>query len=262
MTTTLPSIAGAVTTTMASTSTAEAAVGTTAQKSTLSDMDDFLRLFLTQLKNQDPTAPMDVQESMSQLSQFAQVEQLTKLSTKLDSLYDTVQGQAANLAQSYIGRQVTVEGSGIAFDGVTLPAFSYEVPQDSRKVTVQVLNEAGSIVRTLSGSTSAGTQKSVWDGRTDAGQIVSAGNYSLKVTAAVRPDGALDTTDAAVPTKVSGRVEAVEFEAGKPWLIVGGKRVAASDILSIQSPAGAVAPATAASPTTVPATAPEAGTAA
>jgi flagellar basal-body rod modification protein FlgD len=237
MTTTVPTTTGAGST--ATTSSSQAAAVTTAvsQKSSLSDMNDFMRLFLTQLKNQDPTAPMDVQESMSQLSQFAQVEQLTKLSAKLDSLYDTVQGQAANHAQSYIGREVTVQGSGLAFDGATPPAFSYDVPENSRRVKVEVLNESGSVVRSFQGSTSMGKHEAVWDGRLDGGQMAPAGNYALKVSATVRAPGALESTDMALQTNVSGRVSAVEFEDGKPWLIVGGKRVAASEILSIRAPA-------------------------
>lgn len=53
----------------------EAASGTLGQA-------DFLNLFITQLKNQDPTAPMDDAAMMEQTSQFSQVELLTSMEKK------------------------------------------------------------------------------------------------------------------------------------------------------------------------------------
>ncbi len=47
--------------------------------------DTFLKLMLAELKNQDPTSPMDTAQYMSQLASFTQVEQATKTNTKLDT---------------------------------------------------------------------------------------------------------------------------------------------------------------------------------
>jgi flagellar basal-body rod modification protein FlgD len=43
------------------------------------DKDGFLRLFVAQLRHQDPTAPMDTGESMAQMAQFSMVEQITNM---------------------------------------------------------------------------------------------------------------------------------------------------------------------------------------
>lgn len=59
--------------------------------------DTFLKLMLAELKNQDPTSPMDTGQYMSQLASFTQVEQATKTNTKLDTM----------LSASMIGRTVT-----------------------------------------------------------------------------------------------------------------------------------------------------------
>lgn len=59
--------------------------------------DTFLKLMLAELKNQDPTSPMDTAQYMSQLASFTQVEQATKTNTKLDTM----------LSASMIGRTVT-----------------------------------------------------------------------------------------------------------------------------------------------------------
>ena len=66
--------------------------------------NDFLKLLLTQMKNQDPLKPMDSTEYVSQLATFSNVEQGIKQNAKLDQILI-----ASNLAQagSAIGKTVT-----------------------------------------------------------------------------------------------------------------------------------------------------------
>jgi flagellar basal-body rod modification protein FlgD len=68
------------------------------------DYDAFLRLLIAQLKNQDPTKPMDSTEFVAQLATFSQVEQSIAANDKLDSL---LTASALSLADSVIGRMVT-----------------------------------------------------------------------------------------------------------------------------------------------------------
>lgn len=82
----------------------------TAQRSTASESsstvgyDNFLKLLLTQMKNQDPTEPMKSTEYMAQLATFSQVEQTVKGNAKLDAL---LASSALSQADSVIGRTVT-----------------------------------------------------------------------------------------------------------------------------------------------------------
>lgn len=61
--------------------------------------DMFLKLMIAQLKNQDPTAPMDQKDMMASMTQFSQVEQMQNMSQAMETL---------SLAQGIgmIGRQV------------------------------------------------------------------------------------------------------------------------------------------------------------
>ena len=68
------------------------------------DSNTFLTLLLTQLKNQDPTKPMDSTEYVSQLATFSEVEQSTKTNAKLDSLLSS---SFLDQASAIIGRTVT-----------------------------------------------------------------------------------------------------------------------------------------------------------
>ena len=73
--------------------------------------ESFLKLLVAQLKNQDPTAPMDATQQMAQLATFSQVEQTIKTNKNLESLLQRTSLQEAN---SVIGRTVTSEDGKIS----------------------------------------------------------------------------------------------------------------------------------------------------
>jgi flagellar basal-body rod modification protein FlgD len=81
-----------------------AATTTTTKSATTVDYESFLRLLVTQMKNQDPTAPMDSTDYVAQLATFSQVEQTVQTNSKLDSL---LQMSLLGQASSVIGRTVT-----------------------------------------------------------------------------------------------------------------------------------------------------------
>ena len=77
---------------------------TTAETSSTATYDNFLKLLMTQMKNQDPTEPMKSTDYMAQLATFSQVEQSMIGNSKLDALLSS---SALSQADSVIGRTVT-----------------------------------------------------------------------------------------------------------------------------------------------------------
>ena len=75
-----------------------------AKSKTSVDYDSFLKLLVAQMKNQDPTQPMDSTEYVAQLATFSQVEQTVKSNAKLDQI---LQSSALAQADSLIGRSIT-----------------------------------------------------------------------------------------------------------------------------------------------------------
>ncbi len=68
------------------------------------DYKAFLQLLIAQLKNQDPTQPMDSSQFVAQLATFSQVEQSVSTNSKLDSLLTS---SALSLADQVIGKTIT-----------------------------------------------------------------------------------------------------------------------------------------------------------
>jgi flagellar basal-body rod modification protein FlgD len=95
-----------------STSTAASAAAAAGKTATV-NYNQFLQLLVTEMKNQDPTNPMDASQQLSQLASFSAVEQQVQTNTTLASLLST-----ANLSQaeSAIGR--TVKSSDGTISGV------------------------------------------------------------------------------------------------------------------------------------------------
>ncbi|MAS05062.1 MAG: flagellar basal body rod modification protein [Ahrensia sp.] len=87
------------------TSSSTAASAATAKTSAATvDYDSFLKLLVAELKNQDPTEPMDATQYMSQLASFSNVEQNIQTNNKLDELLQT---SYLSQAGSIIGRTLT-----------------------------------------------------------------------------------------------------------------------------------------------------------
>ena len=68
------------------------------------DYDNFLKLLIAQMKNQDPTDPMKASEQIAQLATFSQVEQTIQTNANLETL---ITGNALTNASNYIGQTIT-----------------------------------------------------------------------------------------------------------------------------------------------------------
>lgn len=80
-------------------------------KASAVDYDAFLKLLVAELKNQDPTKPMESTEYIAQLASFSSVEQTIQTNEKLDKL---LSASFITNAGSLIGRTVTSSDGSIS----------------------------------------------------------------------------------------------------------------------------------------------------
>ena len=110
---------GGVTTTPATATTATTSTDTS-QSSSMLNPQAFLQLLVAQLQYQDPTSPVDTSTFMNQTAMLSQVQTMNGMSTTLNSLVASQQGQAAT---SMIGKSVTfVDATGATGSGVVTGA--------------------------------------------------------------------------------------------------------------------------------------------
>ncbi len=193
-----------ITPTTSSTSGASAGTGSTVQGATLGK-DDFLKLLVTQLQNQDPLSPMDPEQFAAQLAQFSTVEQLTQLNTAADT-----QTQALNTATTMsktafsaalIGRQITAVGDQVNVPASGQASVHVEVGGSGGQGTLRVLDKSGKeVAKKDLGLIGAGPQ----DIDLPAGVAPGDYTYEVKVTAADKP--------VTVTTYTRGVVDGVRFD--------------------------------------------------
>ena len=143
----------------------------------------FLKLLVTQLKNQDPLNPMDNAAVTSQLAQINTVSGIEQLNTTLTSLVDTFNNGQSMQAAGLVGKNVLVTGSQLTLtDGQAYAGFNLSGAAD--QVKLQILDSSGNVVQTQSlGGHDAGNFNFVWDGKTDSGDTAPAGAYKFTVEA-------------------------------------------------------------------------------
>ncbi len=191
------------------------------------NFETFLTLLTTQLKNQDPTAPMDSNQFTQQLVQFSQVEQQIATNTNLAGLLAQGQAQTAAYATSYLGKTVSVtNGLASLEEGQANWSYTLEAAAGETMLTVTDLN--GKVVFTGPGEKNAGTHNFAWDGKDNNGNALADGAYRLTVTAAAT-DGAKVNTNVAS----AGRVGQVDMTAGTPRFVIGNMTAGMGEIAAV-----------------------------
>lgn len=202
--------------------------------------DDFLRLLVAQLSNQDPTSPQQGHEFAAQLAQFSSVEQLTTISstlaehgamlahvaTGLDAAeaWRVEQAEASGLrgdlaaATGLIGQTVEAEGRTVVWGGSEPASIGLTLARPAASARVVIRDASGAAVRTLDlGHAGAGRQVVAWDGLDDQGQAVAPGAYTVSAEAT---DASGEAVGAAPFTR--GRVDRVTIEADGVRFWIGG----------------------------------------
>jgi flagellar basal-body rod modification protein FlgD len=147
--------------------------------------DRFLKLLVTQMKNQDPLNPMDNAQVTSQMAQLSTVSGIDKLNATMESLIGSVQTAQSYQASSMIGHDVLVAGNEVSTSG-TGGYFGVDLPVGADKLTVTIKNTAGATIRTLLlGAQESGTLPLNWDGYADDGSIAPTSSYKFDVAATI-----------------------------------------------------------------------------
>ena len=192
------------------------------------DQADFLKIFVTQMKFQDPLEPLDNYQMASQMAQFSMVQSLNSMTASMKSM-ESSQAAVNNLqAAALVGKKVEVKGSALSLSQGTASEGSYQLDKPG-KVTIKIMDEKGSLVRVIESQvTDTQKQKLLWDGKNEQGIALPDGQYSFQVSAVDAQGAAIE-----VKTTMVGKVDGVTLDQGKAYLQIGSNKVLLSEIIAI-----------------------------
>ena len=163
--------------------------GITAKKEAENTQDRFLKLLVTQMKNQDPLKPLDNSEVTSQLAQISTVSGIDKLNTTLKLLSSDYEDTQSIEATAMIGHNALVPGRSIHLEEEAAIA-GIELTQPVDEIKVTIFDSHGVAIRNIEHlkvedlkGWPAGISTIGWDGKTDSGAKAADGDYTFEVSA-------------------------------------------------------------------------------
>ena len=198
------------------------------------DKEQFLKMFMEQLKYQDPMNPVKNEQFSQQMAMFSQLEQQVNMNKNLEKMIS--QGNNTQVASlQLVGKDILADRSAIFHEKEKLSAIQFKIPADSSEVRVEIKDFAGETVKKLSlGAQNQGEVKTKWDGTDEQGRPVGNGRYSYIVTTR-----SMDGKEEKVNTKVDGRVTGVTTAGGTVFLLVGDQRIALNEVETIKEASAA-----------------------
>jgi len=199
--------------------------------------DDFLKLLVSQLKNQDPLNPMDGKDMAAQLAQFSTVEQLEELNTSFtdqkkvnqsisdalvalnadqktqnENLTALIEGQTA---MATVGKTAVTPGNNLFVEGGGGGSAVIDAGTVSGAGVISVTNAKGEVSKATINNVVAGQQAISLKNLTFTPPLTDGMNtYSVTVTPAT---GAAQS----VKTYTTGRITGMKYDQGNPILIIG-----------------------------------------
>jgi flagellar basal-body rod modification protein FlgD len=193
---------------------------------------EFLTLFTTQLKNQDPTDPVKNEAFVAQLAQFSQLEATTAMKTSMNSLVSSMSNDRMLGAASLMGKQVAVPDGPVQVTDTTVSQGTINVPAGADGIQLQVFNDKGILVRTqIMGAQPPGDVTLSWDGMTDGGTAATNGMY--RYVATVNSKGVMNKPMVNTYATVTGVSSAGTSDGAMLLEVAGGKTVNLADVKRI-----------------------------
>jgi flagellar hook assembly protein FlgD len=229
-----------------------AATTTTSQGKSLGK-DDFLKLLLAELQNQDPSKPMDDSQTIAQMAQFSaleatqQLQQTIQQSNNVQSLF-----QASGLIGKYVeanqtdGTSVTGAVTGVDFtstDGVMTPTLVVNGADVDYSTIVKVSSTPITAASASGSSTTTGTSTNSTSGTSTTGTSTTGTSTTGTTTGTgTSTTGTSTTGTAATGTSTTGTAATATSTTGTA---AAGKATTASSTPSTPSPTTASTPASA-----------------
>lgn len=196
-----------------------------------SEKNEFLQLFVTQLRNQNPLEPRDGAEYLGQLAQFSTLEGIRNMETAFNKIANSLNSNQALQASSLVGKNVDVKtDNGLYIQGNSVKG-SIDVPPYASSVQMEIRNAQGEVIKTVKmDAAQKGDVGFVWDGLDDSGNPQPSGVYQFIAKANVHGQ------ETNIDTYLSANVDSVTINKnGQPVTlnVSGYGKISMDDIKTI-----------------------------
>lgn len=196
--------------------------------------DEFMKLMIAQMNNQDPLEPQGNAEYMAQLSQLSMVEGIQNLNKVTEGFISSLQSSQALQASALVGRKVQIQSNiGNLVEGGTFTGSAF-VPSAAKNIDMKIVDNNGQVLKTLdteqyrndAGFFPEGQVDFEWDGEMDNGEMAEPGLYQVVSSAEI------DGQSHSLTTYTNANVNSVTIaNGGEVWLNLAGKgSVALSEV--------------------------------
>jgi flagellar basal-body rod modification protein FlgD len=188
---------------------------------------DFMNLLIAQIKHQDPMSPMDNQQFISQLTQFASLEEMQGMNSRFDDSMILTQSLNNTMMLGLVGKTVSVSGDVVTVSDGEVSSNRLQAAT-AGVARIEVRDIANNVVATYTVPVTSGMNDITWNGKTTEGDDAADGPYRLHITVE-------DSQGASQPFMafMSGTVESIRYENNYAIVRVGGEEYYVSEIESV-----------------------------
>jgi flagellar basal-body rod modification protein FlgD len=204
--------------------TGSASSGTSAADQT----QNFLKLLIAQIQNQDPMAPMDASTMTAQMSQLNMVSSMSNMNTSMTAMLNQMQSVNFMNQASLIGHSPAVAGNSINFDGQNQVILGANAANPLSSAVATITDASGNVINSATlGTLDVGMKNFAWDGRDSSGNTVAAGIYNISIKG-TNTTGVTESPTAYVASPVAAVSKGADGDS--LLTLIDGRQVNASKI--------------------------------
>jgi flagellar basal-body rod modification protein FlgD len=171
--------------------------------------NEFMKLMIAQMENQNPLDPQDNGAFISQLAEFSSLEEMQKISGSVNDFSTQFQSSQALQASAMVGRTVLVPATSSPLSNAGSISGIVDLEKSASSLNISIFNDSGELVNQFDlGQQPSGTVPFVWDGTNSEGEQMPFDNYTIKAQAS-RSEGAEQAA-----TLLSANVNSVSIAQG------------------------------------------------
>jgi len=169
--------------------------------------EDFLKLMIAQLKNQDPVNPADNSEFLGQIAQFRMVSGIDEMGTSFEGISSNLYAAQAMQASQLVGKDVLTQSETATFISGELVEGMIESEEPATNARMLIHDLSGALMTSIDiGTVKAGAQRFAWNGQLGDGTQAPDGEYLITA------EGLVNGELTAIPVSHFSQVESVSVD--------------------------------------------------